>query len=107
MRMVRPNTLTVEQTARLLHVPESFLPRLYERRLFPAPDADGCFDAGRVRVALRRLPWLRELGVPLCERELAGIDPRLRIPPYRGFTWSQRRHCRLWQCLAAAWAPAA
>lgn len=101
--MVMPGMLSASRTARLLDVPESFLPLLSEHHVFPCPDGDGAYDVRMVRMALSRLPWLRRLGVPLCDRELARIDPRLTVPPFRGFEWASRRYCRLWECLDHAW----
>lgn len=82
--MVMPGMLSASRTARLLDVPESFLPLLSEHHVFPCPDGDGAYDVRMVRMALSRLPWLRRLGVPLCDRELALIDPRLTVPPVQG-----------------------
>ncbi|MBT1161852.1 hypothetical protein [Bifidobacterium sp. SO1] len=101
--MVRPYTLTVGQTARLLDVPEGFLPLLSERGLFPCPEEDGAYDVREVNRARSARPWMRLLGVPMCLGELAHVDARLRIPAGRGFTWAGRRYCRLWECLAAGW----
>ena len=101
--MVMPRTLSASRTARLLDVPESFLGALSEHHALPMPLSDGSYDARMVRVAMERLPWLRRLGVPLCDRELARIDPRLTVPPFRGFEWASRRYCRLWECLDHAW----
>lgn len=101
--MVRPNTITGPQAARLLDVPVRFLGMLSERRLFPMAGEDGAYDATLVRAAVRRMPWLRLLGRPLCERELAAIDRRLCIPAGEGYEWAGRRYCALWRCLDAAW----
>lgn len=101
--MVMPGMLSASRTARLLDVPESFLGALSEHHALPIPLSDGSYDARMVRVAMERLPWLRRLGVPLCDRELARIDPRLTVPPFRGFEWASRRYCRLWECLDHAW----
>ena len=105
--MVMPGMLSASRTARLLDVPESFLGALSEHHALPMPLSDGSYDARMVRVAMERLPWLRRLGVPLCDRELARIDPRLTVPPLRGFEWASRRYCRLWECLDHAWGLAA
>ena len=101
--MVMPGMLSASRTARLLDVPESFLGALSEHHALPMPLSDGSYDARMVRVAMERLPWLRRLGVPLCDRELARIDPRLTVPPFRGFELASRRYCRLWECLDHAW----
>ena len=101
--MVMPGMLSASRTARLLDVPESFLGALSEHHALPMPLSDGSYDARMVRVAMERLPWLRRLGVPLCDRELARIDPRLTVPSFRGFEWASRRYCRLWECLDHAW----
>lgn len=101
--MVMPGMLSASRTARLLDVPESFLGALSEHHALPMPLSDGSYDARMVRVAMERLPWLRRLGVPLCDRELARIDPWLTVPPFRGFEWASRRYCRLWECLDHAW----
>lgn len=105
--MVMPGMLSASRTARLLDVPESFLGALSEHHALPMPLSDGSYDARMVRVAMERLPWLRRLGVPLCDRELARIDPRLTVPLFRGFEWASRRYCRLWECLDHAWGLAA
>ncbi|MBT1164563.1 hypothetical protein [Bifidobacterium felsineum] len=87
----------------MLHVPDVFLDELAERRLFPKPDSDGAYRILDVEAALRALPWLKRLGVPLSEGELARVADGLEPPVHAGFTWGDRRYCRLWEALAAAW----
>lgn len=101
--MVRPYTLTEQQTARLLDVPPAFLPMLGEHGVFPKPLADGAYDVRHVNAARHAHPWLCLLGTPLSLSELAKVNARLRIPVGHGFTWAGRKYCRLWECLADAW----
>lgn len=99
-----PGTLRADQTAALLDCPRVFLTKLDAHGLLH-PRADGLYDATAVRAARRRNPALRLLGTPLCDRELHGLNPGLRIPAGStgGLVIGGARYMRLWEVLDAYW----
>lgn len=98
---MRPGVLSDEQTARLLGCPKSFVARLAKRGILRRGPSG--YDAGALKRSRREHPWLRLLSRPLCDRELAKIDPRLRVPYGAGASMAGREYCPLWRALDAAW----
>lgn len=101
--MVRPNSMSCAQVARMLHVREPLVRALVAHHALPAPDGDGRFRVDLVTRALDRVPWLRRLDAPMCLRELAGVHPGLSIPDGVGFRWHGRDYARLADVLEAGW----
>lgn len=105
--MTAPLTLSCAQTARLLDVPERFIPLLQAHGMLPS-GRDGVVSERLLRARLARVPWLRLLGVPMSESEMRRlVDPRIRfgnrcqglgVEPSRG-----HRLIRLWEVLERAW----
>lgn len=96
---MKPMTMTVTQVARMLDAPETFVGKLSAHRMLPQPDADGSYRVAAIQHARAIRPWLRELGTPMCSSEIAGIDPRLRIPDGMGFMLADQRYARLWEVM--------
>lgn len=99
-----PGVIDPRQTARMLDCPEPFLDKLVRHGLLPRR-ADGMYDAGAVAAHRMRMPFLRLLGTPLCDRELHALNPGLRIPAGSsgGLVIGGARYMRLWEVLAGLW----
>lgn len=100
---MRAQSLTARQCARLLGTDPAFLAKLTAHRMFPRPLADGTYDAGRVAMARRLHPWMAKLAVPMSERELVDVDPRLFIPAGLGFNQAGVQYATLASVLDAFW----
>lgn len=87
--MTRPGYIGNEQAARLLDVPEAFIPQLAAHGFFVITD-DG-ISIIRLHALITKLPLMRQLGTPLTEAELSRLvkDPTPLAKP--------------WKVLAAAW----
>ncbi|OZG49860.1 hypothetical protein [Bombiscardovia coagulans] len=99
---MKAQTLSLTQVSNLLHCPPRIISILEACKWFPVRQEDGSYSVADVKTSMRQHPWLRQLNIPMCERELAQLNPTLRIPRKRGVIAAGRTYCRLWEILDAS-----
>lgn len=99
--MPRPGYIGNGQAARLLDVPEAFIPQLAAHGFFVITD-DG-ISTVRLHALITKLPLMRLLGTPLTEAELSRLvkDPTPLAKP--DATVCGVPLYKPWKVLAAAW----